>query len=224
MSASQFNLNWSWQVTQTVLLWLIGWVDLLTDSLTGLISWFIQPFIWISCHFLKYLFLNWFNKKAQIKWESNEKHQTLHGIIWNRTRPRVPVQNQQTRELIGTWKTSHKRQQRHESPTVTLTWHASKYKVHKLHQMYILVEFVYLLFTHMPVESYHRCTSWWRLCSLYLLVCQWEFTVGNSGLCRDVFVPLFVDCTWYTFFFLNGWKCTLNINCYVEKTVFAVLL
>ena len=30
------------------------------------------------------------------------------------------------------------RQQRPESPTVTLTWHACKYKVRKLHQRYIL--------------------------------------------------------------------------------------
>ena len=29
-------------------------------------------------------------------------------------------------------------QQRPELPTVTLTWHACKYKVHKLHQWYIL--------------------------------------------------------------------------------------
>ena len=29
-------------------------------------------------------------------------------------------------------------QQRPESPTVTLTWHACKYKVHKLHQRYSL--------------------------------------------------------------------------------------
>ena len=64
---------------------------------------------------------------------------------------------------------------------VTLTWHAGKYKVHKLHQRYILslwglctlylqkpelpavtltwhalVEFMYLVFTRMPGESYHR--------------------------------------------------------------------
>ena len=32
----------------------------------------------------------------------------------------------------------HKQQQRPESPTVTLTWHMSKYKIHKLHQRYIL--------------------------------------------------------------------------------------
>ena len=168
MSASQFNLNWSWQVTQTIFT--------VIDQLIWFINWFVDWFdqlIYSAIHFdfMSFCFLNWFNKKAQIKWESNEKHQTLHGIIWNRTKPRVPVQNQPTRELIGTWKTSHK-QQRHESPTVTLTWYASKYKVHKLQQLYILVEFVYLLFTHMPVESYHRCTSWWSLHSLYLLVCQ----------------------------------------------------
>ena len=29
-------------------------------------------------------------------------------------------------------------QQRPESPTVTFTWHACKYKVHKLHKRYIL--------------------------------------------------------------------------------------
>ena len=42
---------------------------------------------------------------------------------WNR----ALVQNQHTRELICTRKTSQKqKQQRPESPTVTLTWHASK--------------------------------------------------------------------------------------------------
>ena len=30
--------------------------------------------------------------------------------IWNRTRPRAPVENRQTREFISTWKTSHKQQ------------------------------------------------------------------------------------------------------------------
>ena len=43
------------------------------------------------------------------------------------------MQNQQTRELIIARKTSHKQQQRLESPTVTVTWHASKYKVHEQH-------------------------------------------------------------------------------------------
>ena len=88
------------------------------------------------------------------------------GRIWNRTRPRALVQNQHTRELISARSTSHKHNnkdlcnspgmrvttryinstrvtaskphQRPESPTVTFTWHASKYKVHKLHQRYIL--------------------------------------------------------------------------------------
>ena len=35
-------------------------------------------------------------------------------------------------------------QQRPESPTVTLTWHACKHKVHKLQQKYILKEVLFL--------------------------------------------------------------------------------
>ena len=52
------------------------------------------------------------------------------------------VQNQQTKELIII--SAQKifdiiaQQQRPESPMVTLMWHASKYKVHKLHQRYII--------------------------------------------------------------------------------------
>ena len=45
-------------------------------------------------------------------------------------------QNQNTKELI--------------------TWHACKYRVHKLHQRYVLVEFMCLAFTRMPGESYSR--------------------------------------------------------------------
>ena len=55
--------------------------------------------------------------------------------------------------LPNTIKTKRIKQQRPEWPTVTLTWHACKYKVHKLHQMYILcLWFTYLVFTRMPVE------------------------------------------------------------------------
>ena len=69
---------------------------------------------------------------------------------------RVPFQwrnqfchNQHTRELISARNMQHKhnykdlkyvtqtQQQRPESPAVTLTWHACKHKVHKVHQKYI---------------------------------------------------------------------------------------
>ena len=43
-------------------------------------------------------------------------------------------------------------QQRPESPTVTLTWHACKYKVHKLHKRYIF--------------SNIKEVPWWSLCTL----------------------------------------------------------
>ena len=73
----------------------------------------------------------------------------------------------------------HKNKQwRSEMPTVTLTQHVCKYKVHKLHQRDILhlypliihpedvslVEFMYLVFTHVPGASYCR----WLRSLLYL--------------------------------------------------------
>ena len=63
-----------------------------------------------------------------------------------------------------------------------------------------LVEFMYLVFTRMPGESYRRWLRslllylcyvfqvlrmylWWSLCTLYLHACQVRVTVGDSGLC-----------------------------------------
>ena len=77
--------------------------------------------------------------------------------------------NQPTRELHSKYIT-HVQQQRHESSTVTLTWGACKYKVHKLHQRYIL---------------------WWSLCTLYLPARQVRFTIGDSGLCCCTCVTYF---------------------------------
>ena len=103
-------------------------------------------------------------------------------------------------------------QQRAESPTVTLTWHASKYRVHKLHILrssdVLLVKFIQLVFTRMPGESYLR-HLWWSLCSLYLLACHVRVNVGNSGLCCCVCVtcfqrwltPLCVDSFFFFFIF-----------------------
>ena len=49
---------------------------------------------------------------------------------------KLKEQNQETRELISARRASHK-QPRPKSPMVPITWHASKYKVHKLHHSYI---------------------------------------------------------------------------------------
>ena len=76
-------------------------------------------------------------------------------------------------------------QQRPELLTVTLTWRASKYKVHKFHQSYIhfgsvhvlLVDSMYLVFTRMPGLSYHR-----RLRSLLLCLCD-VFRALINSLC-----------------------------------------
>ena len=48
------------------------------------------------------------------------------------------TQNMQTKELISAQKMWHKQQQRLKPPMPTLTWHARKFKVQKLHQKYIL--------------------------------------------------------------------------------------
>ena len=57
-------------------------------------------------------------------------------IIRNVTR-----ENQHARELISAEKTSHKHNNKDLSRLlVTLTWHACKYKVHKLHHRHILKE------------------------------------------------------------------------------------
>ena len=61
-------------------------------------------------------------------------------------------------------------QQRPESPTVTLTWHASTYNVHNLHRRYIenipLVEFMYFAFTRMRGENDRRRFRSLLLCPL----------------------------------------------------------
>ena len=63
-------------------------------------------------------------------------------------------------------------QQRPESPTVTLTWHACKYKVYKLHQRYILKLLVYL------VDHFHS-----QLLLLLLKCCFTSTeTVGLLGM------------------------------------------
>ena len=64
-------------------------------------------------------------------------------------------------------------QQRPKSPTVTVTWHASKCNVQKLH---------------------HRCILWyvcWSFCILYLFACQLRVTVSDPSFCCYVCVTSF---------------------------------
>ena len=91
---------------------------------------------------------------------------------------------QKTRELISTWKILQKdnNEDLTESPTNSL-WHASKYKVHKLHQRYAeavtVVEFMYLV-----LQGVHL---WWSLCTLYYKVCT---SGGAYGPCITRCAPL----------------------------------
>ena len=69
-------------------------------------------------------------------------NQSKHLIIWHRTRPQLPVRNQQTRGLIGAQKLSHKHNNKNpESPMFVAV---------------ALVQFMYHVVTHRPGESYHR--------------------------------------------------------------------
>ena len=57
--------------------------------------------------------------------------------FWNRKAQSACAES--TNKRISAWKMLHK-QQRPELPMVIFTWHASNYKVHKLHQRYIFDE------------------------------------------------------------------------------------
>ena len=106
--------------------------------------------------------------------------------------------------LISSLKTLQA-QQRPELSTVTLNWHASKYKVHKrhqlsprhmvhkLHQWYVHpteevppVEFTYLIFTRVPGESY--CGRLRPFLPLFV-----DFSLPNSQIVW-FFTPKFTNC------------------------------
>ena len=93
-----------------------------------------------------------------------EEEIILCGLTYNRVAHCVYDRNQHTRELISARKTSHK----HNNKTLTFVTYGN---FHKLRQRYIkdvpLVEFVCLVFTRMPSESYRR-----QLGSLLLCLCK----------------------------------------------------
>ena len=90
--------------------------------------------------------------------------------------------SQHTREFISAENT-HKYNNKDLSHPQWLTWYACKYKVHKLHQDVPLVEdedvpqveFMYLVFTRIPGESYCR-----QLRSLLLYLCYTFWALINS--------------------------------------------
>ena len=110
----------------------------------------------------------------------------------------VLTKNKRSKDVTQT------QQQRPQSPTVTLTWHAGKHKVHKLHHRcwkfddsllsrqdskfcpraecsahFRCFPSVSIITSDWPVQvKYFR----WSLYTLYLLICQVRVTVGDSGL------------------------------------------
>ena len=79
-------------------------------------------------------------------------------------------------------------QQRPELPTVTPTWHACKYNVHKLHQYSYIPPppfffFFFFFFEDAPLVE---------LCTLYLHACPVRVIEGHSGLCCCTCVTTYV--------------------------------
>ena len=73
---------------------------------------------------------------------------------------------------------SHKhKQQRPESPMVTLTWHVSEYKVHKLHHRYM---YIYILKKAFP--QWH----------IILIIPSILGTLSNIGVHRHKTEPVFI--------------------------------
>ena len=83
--------------------------------------------------------------------------------------------NQRSKDVTQT------QQQRAESPTVTLTWHASKYKVRKLRQSYILNACLCFEDVTLVEFRYFHNIQYPQL--LAGVACQVRVTVGDSGLC-----------------------------------------
>ena len=74
-----------------------------------------------------------------------------------------------TRKLLSIEKMSHKRSNKDLSHLQELSHGmqvSTRYKLHKLHQRYILVEFMYLVSQNKLCASVHTvsCTNWWTIC------------------------------------------------------------
>ena len=78
----------------------------------------------------------------------------------------------------------HKQQQRPQSHMVTQPWHASKYKVHKLHKENNITQ--WLIYPHWVILF-----SLWSLCTLYLLAVDIYFDLKiNTNSCFEPFGDL----------------------------------
>ena len=100
------------------------------------------------------------------------------------------------RELISARNTQHE----HNDKDLILTWHACKYKVHKLHQRYTVV------FTHMPGNSYRkRLGSWLCLCCVFPALINslgcW-FNRTTQKMCKPFFPSHRPIVKWYKSLFI----------------------
>ena len=83
---------------------------------------------------------------------------------------------------------THVQQQRPESTTVSLTWHACKYKVYKLHQRYFFCdswllnkEPTWMHWAGVGVRRPQRVPSWWQQVS-QISLCTYQRVQQPAGL------------------------------------------
>ena len=109
-------------------------------------------------------------------------------------------------------------QQRPEPPTVTLTWHACKYKVHKLHQRYILKKSKRSLdkiHAHGAPSMEVSLIDWWSIIAWLMIAYIALFSALLSRLialaCGSTWVTSFIArfCFVFVFEYPPKW-CTYN--------------
>ena len=112
-----------------------------------------------------------------LRWQSSRRRRSTRG-------PSVGINNNGYNEHFVQKQSAHDgvnqrskdvtqtQQQRPESPAVTLTWHASKYKVHELHQRYILRSFCCLFLCDIFRALINSIVCWFCTSALGLVLFQ----------------------------------------------------
>ena len=93
--------------------------------------------------------------------------------------------DQHTRKIITSKYVTQVQKQRSEWPTVTLIWHACKYKVPKLHQRYILILCgVWIYIPRRWIKTLHQSYSL-KLCGLWIYIPRrWIKTLHQSYILK----------------------------------------
>ena len=116
--------------------------------------------------------------------------------IWNRTSPREFVQNQHKGVNWRFKDVSQTPQQRPKSHMITVTWHSSKYKVHKLHQGYTpQTDALPPPSLSVTLRRRHRCAQAYDRTNIYLFE-TWHRSLSLC-LCDVFLAPISSLVCWF---------------------------